>query len=164
MEAAGIKKGDVGGVLQLDSVVGCSKDRFMMGRSSRCAARSREPSNGAGFDRRCCIAGESAGGGSHGALLRREVDAAQRRAMEMAARARKVARAREAAQHKYPAFMGARETAGRGAHAKAREAAMARSLVADSSLLGQMGLAGPPWLDQDRLGRAFGLGPVGKEL
>jgi hypothetical protein len=28
MEAAGIEKGDVGGVLQLDSSVGCSKDRF----------------------------------------------------------------------------------------------------------------------------------------
>jgi hypothetical protein len=49
MEAAGIEKGDVGGVLQLDSAVGCSKDRFVTGRNSRCAARSRGPQVGVDF-------------------------------------------------------------------------------------------------------------------
>jgi hypothetical protein len=38
MEAAGIEKGDVGGVLQLDSSVGCSKDRFgWLGLAAGCS-------------------------------------------------------------------------------------------------------------------------------
>jgi hypothetical protein len=49
----------------------CSGARLATGISGGDAARSRGPHDGAGFDRRSCITGESTSGGSHGALLRR---------------------------------------------------------------------------------------------
>jgi hypothetical protein len=99
METVGIKKGDGGGLMQLESAVGCSKDRFVMGESSICAARSRGPPDGTGFDRWCCIAGESAGGGSHGALLRR---------LEVAALCSETAQGRAAVGAGHTASSGAR--------------------------------------------------------
>jgi hypothetical protein len=49
----------------------CSGARLATRISGGDAALSRGPHDGAGFDRRCCITGESTGGGSQGALLRR---------------------------------------------------------------------------------------------